>query len=127
MTGHRIVRFVALLCLVAIADSAAADERMLQAAARGDVAAVRQLLRDNVDVNAADADGTTAAALGRLGRGRGHGRGTASRRRERLRRERVHVTPLSSPLNMATSASSVACSMPVRTCNTASTAPATRC
>ena len=60
MTGHRIVRFVALLCLVAIADSAAADERMLQAAARGDVAAVRLLLRDNVDVNTADSDGTTA-------------------------------------------------------------------
>ena len=45
MTGHRIVRFVALLCLVAIADSAAAAEHpLVEAAAGGDVGAVRALL-----------------------------------------------------------------------------------
>ncbi len=40
--------------------TAAADQRLVQAAARGDAAAVRVLLAERADVNAADADGTTA-------------------------------------------------------------------
>lgn len=36
------------------------DQRFIQAAARGDVAAVRLLQRERVDVNATDAEGSTA-------------------------------------------------------------------
>jgi ankyrin repeat protein len=54
---------VAMLTLAAVLAHpapSAADQRFIQAAARGDVAAVRLLLRERVDVNAADADGATA-------------------------------------------------------------------
>jgi len=40
-------------------DASAADGRLAEAAARADVAVVRQLLSSGADVNAADADGTT--------------------------------------------------------------------
>jgi ankyrin repeat protein len=40
--------------------AAEVDQRLVQAAARGDVGAIRLLLRERVDVNAADADGSTA-------------------------------------------------------------------
>ena len=52
--------FVALACMVAQAAPAGADQRLIQAAARGDAAAVSLLLRQGIDVNAADVDGATA-------------------------------------------------------------------
>jgi uncharacterized protein len=56
--------FKILLCLAMAAvllqpATAAADQRLLEAAARGNVEAVQRLLRERVDVNAADTDGTT--------------------------------------------------------------------
>jgi ankyrin repeat protein len=51
---------MALAGLVAIAEPAAGDQRLAQAAARGDAAVVNALLSEHVDVNAADADGSTA-------------------------------------------------------------------
>ena len=54
--------FLTLLTAVAMTQPAraAGDQRLIQAAARGDVASVRQLLSQPVDINAADADGATA-------------------------------------------------------------------
>ena len=46
--------------LLPIRTAAAADERLAQAAAQADLQLVRQLLAARADVNAADADGTTA-------------------------------------------------------------------
>ena len=46
--------------LLPIRPAAAADERLAQAAAQADLQLVRQLLAARADVNAADADGTTA-------------------------------------------------------------------
>src|SRR5688572_15733725 len=46
--------------LLAQADAARAGQRLAEAAARADAAAVRVLLREQTDVNAADTDGTTA-------------------------------------------------------------------
>ena len=60
LTSRRMLRFVTLACLVVQAEPAAADQRLIQAAARGDGAAVKLLLRERVDVNAPDSDGTTA-------------------------------------------------------------------
>jgi ankyrin repeat protein len=54
------VTMLTLAALLAHPAASSADQRFIQAAARGDVAAVRQLLRERVDVNAADADGSTA-------------------------------------------------------------------
>jgi ankyrin repeat protein len=55
------MRYAILLVLFAVAASAAAAESPLTHAVKsGDVAAVRALLKQRVDVNVADADGTTA-------------------------------------------------------------------
>ena len=59
VASWRLLPLVALACLVAQADPAAADQRLAQAAARGDAAAVGLLLRERVDVNGADSDGVT--------------------------------------------------------------------
>jgi ankyrin repeat protein len=59
MAGRIVLTLVMAATLVPPA-RAATDQRLLQAAARGDHAAVRQLISQRLDVNAADADGTTA-------------------------------------------------------------------
>jgi ankyrin repeat protein len=56
----RILLLVALAVAVAVPDQAGADQRLVQAAARADIAAVRVLLRERADVNGTDADGSTA-------------------------------------------------------------------
>ncbi|HYS25618.1 MAG TPA: ankyrin repeat domain-containing protein, partial [Vicinamibacterales bacterium] len=48
---------------VASSGVAAADTRLLDAVARGDRTAVRELLRNHADVNSAQADGSTALML----------------------------------------------------------------
>ncbi len=58
MTTRRVLLTLAIAGLMV--RPAMADQRLVQAAAHGDVEAVRQLLRQRVDVNAADLDGTTA-------------------------------------------------------------------
>ncbi len=60
MTSRRVLLLVALACAAPQATLAAGDQRLVQAAARGDTATVRLLLRQSVDVNAADSDGATA-------------------------------------------------------------------
>jgi ankyrin repeat protein len=60
MSRLTLVAMLTLVAVVARPAPASADQRFIQAAARGDIAAVRLLLRERVDVNAADADGTTA-------------------------------------------------------------------
>ena len=58
---RRLRVFVLVLGVIGTYPGAAgADERLVQAVARGDVTTVRQLLRQRVDVNAADRDGATA-------------------------------------------------------------------
>ena len=63
-------RVLVALCLVAMmpAHASAADGRLAEAAARADVAVVRQLLSSGADVNAADADGTTPLHWAVVGR-----------------------------------------------------------
>jgi ankyrin repeat protein len=51
---------LALAVVLAQPNTAAADQRLVQAAARADVAAVRVLLRERVEVNGTDVDGSTA-------------------------------------------------------------------
>jgi uncharacterized protein len=55
-----IIAMLMLAAVLAYPAPSGADQRVIQAAARGDVAAVRLLLRERVDVNAADANGSTA-------------------------------------------------------------------
>jgi len=55
---------LAMAGVLAQPGTADADQRLVQAATRGDVAAIRLLLRERVDVNAADADGSTALHYG---------------------------------------------------------------
>jgi len=55
-----ILSVLALAGMLAHPGTADADQRLVQAAARGDVASVRLLLRERVDVNAGDSDGSTA-------------------------------------------------------------------
>jgi hypothetical protein len=64
VSKSRILAAFALVGVLAQPDPAAADQRLVQAAARGDLSAVRLLLRERVDVNAADADGSTALHYG---------------------------------------------------------------
>ncbi len=59
MTSRGLLLLLALAGAT-VAAQAAGDQRLVQAAARGDAAAVRTLLREGVDVNATDADGATA-------------------------------------------------------------------
>jgi uncharacterized protein len=60
VTRLYIVGLLLVGALFAHAEPARADQRLVQAAARADVAAVRLLLREGVEVNAPDADGSTA-------------------------------------------------------------------
>jgi len=60
VSTSEIVAGLALVAMLAQPVTANADQRLVQAAARGDAGAVRLLLRERVDVNAADADGSTA-------------------------------------------------------------------
>lgn len=60
MTTRRLLLLMAMACAAPPATWAAGDQRLVQAAARGDTAAVRVLLRERVDVDAADSDGATA-------------------------------------------------------------------
>lgn len=60
MISRRLLLVVALACTAPVAVRAAGDQRLVQAAAKGDAATVRALLRERVDVNAADSDGATA-------------------------------------------------------------------
>ena len=60
MSTSEIVAGLALVAVLAQPATADADQRLVQAAARGDAAAIRLLLRERVDVNAVDADGATA-------------------------------------------------------------------
>ena len=55
----RIVLAIALAAAMVGPAAAAGDQRLVLAAARSDVAVVRQLLNQRVDVNAADGEGTT--------------------------------------------------------------------
>ena len=55
----RIVLVIALALAMASPAAAAGDQRLVQAAARSDIAGVRVLLTQRADVNAPDADGTT--------------------------------------------------------------------
>jgi ankyrin repeat protein len=52
--------YVAVACMLAPPAPAAADQRLIQAAARGDAAAVSVLLQQGIAVDAVDADGATA-------------------------------------------------------------------
>jgi ankyrin repeat protein len=62
--GVSVSRCVVVTVLLAVVMTqparAAGDQRLIQAAARGDVASVRQLLSQGADVHTPDADGTTA-------------------------------------------------------------------
>ena len=60
MSKSEIVAGLALVVMLAQPGTANADQRLVQAAARGDATAIRLLLRERVDVNAVDADGATA-------------------------------------------------------------------
>ena len=60
MSTSEIVAGLALVAVLAQPGTANADQRLVQAAARGDATAIRLLLRERVDVNAVDADGATA-------------------------------------------------------------------
>ena len=60
MLPRILLAFLVLGTLLPIRTAAAADERLAQAAAQADLQLVRQLLAARADVNAADADGTTA-------------------------------------------------------------------
>lgn len=60
MIRSRILLMLALGALLVRPDQADADQRLVQGAARGDIAAVRLLLRERVEINGADADGSTA-------------------------------------------------------------------
>jgi ankyrin repeat protein len=60
VSDARILAWLTLLGLLAQPGTASADQRLVQAAARGDASAIRLLLREGVDVNAVDADGATA-------------------------------------------------------------------
>ena len=60
MSTSDIVAGLALVAVLAQPGTANADQRLVQAAARGDATAIRLLLRERVDVNAVDADGATA-------------------------------------------------------------------
>jgi ankyrin repeat protein len=55
---------MALAAVLAQPHSALADQRLVQAAARADLSGVRSLLGERVDVNATDADGSTALHYG---------------------------------------------------------------
>ena len=56
----RVLLVLLLLGTLPLRAAAAADERLAQAAAQADLQLVRQLLAARADVNAPDADGTTA-------------------------------------------------------------------
>jgi uncharacterized protein len=56
----RTLSMVALAVALALPDPAGADQRLVQAAAGADIAAVRVLLREAAEVNGTDADGSTA-------------------------------------------------------------------
>src|SRR5215470_530376 len=58
--SFRGVTLVALLLPFAALHAAVSDTRLVEAVKRADRAAVRALLQEGVDVNAASADGTTA-------------------------------------------------------------------
>jgi len=58
--AHRIASAVLVLACVLAAHAAVAADGLVQAAGRGDFATVRDLLRRGTDINATDADGTTA-------------------------------------------------------------------
>jgi len=60
VSTSEIVAGLALVAVLAQPGTANADQRLVQAAARGDATAIRLLLRERVDVNAVDADGATA-------------------------------------------------------------------
>jgi len=60
VSTSEIVAGLALVAVLAQPATADADQRLVQAAARGDATAIRLLLRERVDVNAVDADGATA-------------------------------------------------------------------
>ncbi len=69
------VRRVALnvigaLCLSVMVGAAPTASPVADAAMRGDVTAIRALLKEGADVNAAQGDGMTRAALGRRARRR---------------------------------------------------------
>ena len=73
----RVLVALFLLGTLPLRPAAAADQRLAQAAAQADLQLVRQLLAARADVNAPDTDGTTAAALGGVGRPSRDGGGTA--------------------------------------------------
>src|SRR5688500_2307126 len=56
----RVLVAILLLGALPLPTAAAADQRLAQAAAQADLQRVRQLLAARADVNAPDADGTTA-------------------------------------------------------------------
>ena len=60
MSGTTILRLALLLVLLASVDGVAADVRLIEAVRTGNAAAIQTLLRQRVDVNASEADGTTA-------------------------------------------------------------------
>ena len=59
LLNRRLAAFVAPFVVVMCGTAAAADSRLADAVKRGDPAEVRALLRDKIDVNAAEVDGTT--------------------------------------------------------------------
>ena len=67
---------------------AGSERPLIDAARNSDAAAMRALVQKGADVNAAEADGTTALSLGRLSRRCRGRRSAASRRREGERGER---------------------------------------
>jgi uncharacterized protein len=60
VTARRMTAALFFAFVLISSSPAAAQDVLVQAAARGDLTAVRQLLRDGADVHAADTDGATA-------------------------------------------------------------------
>ena len=81
----RVLLVLLLLGTLPLRTAAAADERLAQAAAQADLQLVRKLLAARADVNAPDADGTTALHWAVSASPPGDGRGTASCRVRRPR------------------------------------------
>ena len=77
---------IAAAVLTASLGAAQSASPLADAAMRGDKAAVQTLLKQGADVNAAQGDGMTRAALGRRARRRRAGRDAGLRRRQHRRR-----------------------------------------
>ncbi len=60
MSARNLIGAVCFVCTVMVASATAADQRLSDAAQRGDISTVRSLLQENAEVNGTQGDGMTA-------------------------------------------------------------------